>query len=222
MHILISKTSKRIIIFSLMALSLVSNVGNSAEEKVRDPNKPTTIKNPYAKDDKKTFAKPGSTQLGKKPSTINRPLPNIGTRRVKIYKVPGATVIAAAKRHGYHFGVDMKDISRGCRFTGIHWSIPAKSHCGIIGFESKKNKCKSLRKGWIVRKMELTNFDPKNQHTNSYYLPGGNNPLIKLWPKNRNNKTKAINIDYVILEGPSGPFKNFENAFSHCDVPNYR
>ena len=39
----------------------------------------------------------------------------------KSYKVPGSVAIGTAKRHGYHFGVAMKDIPRGCKFQGLHW-----------------------------------------------------------------------------------------------------
>jgi len=140
----------------------------------------------------------------------------------KTYKVPGSTIISTAKRYGYYFGVGVQDAPKGCEFRGAHWTIPAKTSCEIIGFKSNINKCRFLRKGWTIEDIQFSNLNYDDQATNSYYLPTGKDPLIQLWPRNRASKAKPVNIKHVILKGPTGAFKKFEEAFSHCSDPTYR
>ncbi len=223
MKIAINNIGKNSFILSLFIFSLVSNVGFSADNKVKDPNKPTTIKHPSRGGEK--AIKPGTAPSGRKPFIIPNPQPiksNLQPIKTKEYKVPGVMLIAAAKRHGYYFDVGSDYKQRGCRFMGMHWYLPAGvGACEIIGFASNIPKCKLLRKGWTIGGLKLTNFDKKYQETNSYALPGGPDPLILLWPRGT-KKAVSIILKSAILVGPEGPFNKFEEAFSHCDDASYR
>lgn len=132
----------------------------------------------------------------------------------KDYRVPGPVLISAAKRHGYLFGQTIRfsaDSSK-CTFQGMNWTVKSGGTCVLHGLASENYRCVHLRRGWTVKNIRFKGLP----YVWKVRPEGKTEPKFSVQVKNSASVSKAFVIDYVTLTGPSGPFKDFEKAFSHC------
>lgn len=138
----------------------------------------------------------------------------IAANATKDYRAPGPVAISTAKRHGYRFTqtVRFSADSEKCFHQGSHWSVKPGGTCILKGFVSSKSRCKSLRSGWKVKDVQFRGLPyvwqlrPENKPQ----------PEFQIKVRNTSSVMKPLTLDYITLSGPEGPFKDFENAFSHC------
>ena len=145
----------------------------------------------------------------------------------KEYKVPGSAVIGYAKQHGYDFLGILK--SKGtnaqkkgaCKFVGNHWQISRNASCTLDAFMHWGNvKCRDLRKGWKIKKVEINGSFKWNP--NSGMPVNTSKAMIRLNSENKSRPTYPVSIKTITLIGPKGPFNKWQEAYSHCSDPNYR
>jgi hypothetical protein len=141
---------------------------------------------------------------------------------LKEYRVPGPVAVSTAKKHGYEFFVRYAPLlmTPGCVAYGHSFQVLPHRTCVIDGFIPKnrqKTQCIVLRHGWKVKEIIINNFDSWDLRPENT-----NDPWFSVRKQNNQAQTNAVvTIETVVLEGPDGPFKSFENAFSHCSDPDY-
>lgn len=210
----IIRLSLIVISFTLPSLSFAETKTPQKKEVINDRVKNNgTVKNPYANPTKPELVRGNTRQLGKKPTYIKKPLPNITSRKVKVFNIAGPLAITKAKRHGYRFKGDEE-----CQFNGSAWIVQPRTtgtYCKMDGFisPSGKRRCSKLRKGWEIKDMKF-NRAYKWMIKYKKFEPG-----IRMTIDNQTQGPLMLMLKTLTLVGPAEG--SFEDAFSHCDDATY-
>lgn len=204
-----------------LLVSHTINARSDNDDKTKVTNKPKqTLENPYQQ-------KPPQIVRPKTPINPNKAKSVLATKptlsatsvRTKTYRIPGPLAIVKAKKHGYTFSGDHQK----CKFNGSHaWTIqPAPNqgtYCKMKGFSPLRNQqnCNRLRNGWKIIDMKF--YGKVNWHAKYTAKSAG----IMFSSENDSRGPKMVMLKTLVLEGPTGPQKKFEDAFSHCSDPQYR